>query len=497
MRALVFLTLFVLLALRITAIFVIPPVSEEIVHLQIANDISRFVQLPIYFYQQEYMGPLECYLMAPLVRLFGSSLLAGRFYNSFFFIAFLGIYFMVVRRLFGQRLSGYVLALLAVLPFPALFFTTVVGWAESLTLAALCLFLLLKTGEDAGKRIWPSLLLGFVSGISFWTNPIFVIWLAAILAGLIGVVPETWKKGIPLRFLAGFALGLFPIWTHLIQTGTLMRMEGASDSSARFSNFSYVPKVFYLFFARMKYFFTAWSGGMEPPFAAASLRGVSLIPFALFAASFTSLALFFLRRRHGMSTEEKLFHLFILIPPLILLPIYSFRNFIRDEGMRFFLPLIVPYAFAISWWLCQRQAAILRRAILGLLLGIQLAGIFFSSQTALRNRAELEKLIQFLEEKGLTTGIAEFGLAYSLNALSQDRLLVTPPWYHAALRPLLDKVRERGPRFFILHQTSERFRRRLEEDSNLEKASLAHCDIYYGNSELLKQFVTVGELKEE
>lgn len=497
MRVLVCCGILALLVFRILAIFVIPPLDDEAVELRMADDIGRFVNFPVYFYQQAYMGPLECYLLAPFLRLFGSSLPAGRTLNSIFFLSFMAMFLWVVRRLFDRTLTATLFILLCVLPFPILFFTTTIGWAESLTLDMVSLILLLKVVEAPVKARSTSWMLGFVSGLAFWCNPIFVVWLVPIGIGLAIQIPSSWKRGLPVYFLVGFIVGLFPIWIHGLQTGTLISMAGTSLSSSQFAGPEDMPKIFYLFFARMKYFLTSFSYGMESPVAGFSIRWASWVPFSLFVISFASLALFFARRRDALSPKERLFYVFVLVPPVVLVCLYSARNFLNDEAMRFFLPLVIPFTFSMAWWLREHCSPILRKWILCLLLGVEIAGTLFSAKGELKKKSELEQLVRHLEEKGLTTGIAEFGLAYSLNILSHNRLLVSPPWYNAADRTVLEKVRKGEPHFFILDHSTGRFRKRLEADPHLRKTSWRRYDIFYGDSGLLKQFVTMGELKEE
>ena len=481
--------------LRAAALFVIPPLDDGVVLLQMADDIAHLRRFPIYFDQQEYMGAIECYFLAPFVRVFGSNFWALEAAYGLFYLAFFALCVWTAQRVFRGRLTLYVFLLLAILPFPALFFTTVIGYGEVLTFAMVSLVFLLRIMRKEEGGGGSAFFLGLVAGLSLWSNLIYVVWLLPLVGLLVFMAPNSWRRGLPFLFSLGLLIGLVPVWIHGIQTGRLMDIsQGAGRGFASPEN---LLRLFYLFFARMKYFLSSFSFGNLPPAADLLFRLVSFFPFLVFAFSFLSLLFYFFRSGRQIPLEEKAFYIFILVPPFVLLPLCISRNLIGDEGMRFFLPLLIPFVFAVAWQLARIRASFWRRGVLGGLLLIFLAGSVYSARHELQETRERRELIQFLREHRLQAGIAEFGITYSLNVLSGGELLVTPPWYNAAYRPVLHRVREAGPRFFILGRGTVRFRKRLEADPRLQVAAVGRYDIFYGNSDLLRQFVTPGELMEE
>jgi len=422
---------FALLIFRLLAIFIIPPGGDEVIHLYIAEDIATLSRFPVYFYQQEMMGTLESYVIAPFFRLFGFSFWGGRLYYSLFYLSFMALYLGVVRRLFNRELTTYLFILLSVLPFPALFFTTVVGWNEILAFAALSLVLVLKIANQRGKGSGSSWMLGFLSGLAFWCNPLFVIWLAPIGISLIWLIPMSWKRKLPLWFVFGFLVGLFPVWIHGFQTGTSMNL--GSYVTSGLTKVEDLPLVFYLFFARLKYFLTTFSFGPVSPLVDGLTRWLTLIPFSLFLGSFGALLFHVVRSGSVQSVKEKVFYSFTILPPFALLILYCSRGavFSQTEGLRFFLQLLPAYVFAVSWWISGLRSPYWKKGILGLLGAILLLGFLYSGKEMFQRTSNFREVIRFLERKNLHFGIADIGIAYSLNALSQNRILATPVPYRA------------------------------------------------------------------
>jgi len=474
-----------LLTFRLLAIFIIAPIGDEVALLYMADDFAHLKNFRAYFYHQDVLGPLEAYFIAPFYRFFGFSFWAGRFYNNlFFFLPLVGMFLWVVRRLFDRELTAYLFVLLSVLPFPALFLTTMVQRVPMLTLALLSLVLLLKLAEGQGKFSWKSLSCGFVSGLAFWFHPISVVWLVPIGISLLWLIPTGERMKLLFRFALGFLAGLFPVWIHGIRTGVLMSAEGHGGSG--FTGPGEVLQMAYLFFVRAKYYLSTFSYGNVSSLVDQLVRWLSLIPFVLFSASFAALSFHFCRTLRRQQLEEKIFFLFMILPPLILMPLYCSRNLIEDESARFLMPLTVTYVFSVSWWVKSIKSVLLKQGILAVLISVLLLGNFFSGVQELKRTLGFRKLVQFLEEKDLRAGVADIWTAYTINMLSNHRIVASPLPHHAMVEPVWQEVKERGPQFLIVDRASPRLRQRLEADQNLRRESIAGYDIFYGYSPFLE-----------
>ncbi len=483
------LCLFFLLILRIFALFAVPPHPDEIVQILMTDDIAHLKNFPLYFYGQTFMGPLESYLLAPFVRIFGSYYLRVRVWNELFYLGMVFLFVRTVKRLFDRELSGYVLFFLSVAPFAVLFFTTVVGYGEVLLLAILSLVFLLKVSESNEKSPRYAFILGILSGLAFWCNPIYVIWLVPLGVSLIGLIPSSWKKMIPFWFGAGFLAGLFPAWIYAFQAGRPMLIHTAGT---QFTPFNKLPQSAYLFFARLKYFLTT-SFFEKDSLVRKLIMGPALFVFGVFLVSFGSFLVSFLGNFKKHSVQEKIFHLFILLPPFILAGLYISRDLNWDEGIRYFLPLMISYAFVMAWWIKRLKPVFLRHGLVTVLGGIMVLSSLASLKMENRRRLDLVEIFQFLQKNQLQFGVGDLNSAYGMNALSHGQIQVTPALYEVRYASLWKTVMEKGPQFFIFEQVDHRYKSRLAFDPHLKKATAGRRDIYYGPSELLRE---IAETKE-
>lgn len=483
----------VLLVLRSFAILTIPPGGDEVLYLYMADDIAQGVRFPLYTYEQQVLGTLNSWSLVPFLKLFGLSWPGVRFYYGLFYLAFMGMYLWIARRLFSRELVNNLFVLLSILPFPMLFFTTIPCWMDVPFLAILSLLILVKMADQTSSQsVWPSLALGFVSGIGIWCNPLFVIWMVPAGISVMGLIPG--KKIRPaIGFFLGFLAGLFPVWIHGLQTGTLMNLDRKGGSG--FVSLEALPQALYLFFSRMKYALSTFSFGPISPLVDGLLRAFSWIPFLIFSFSFAFFFFDFLKTRRDQTLPRRIFYHFIIIPPVIFAVLYSSRNFssTRDEGMRFFLQLLIPYSFAVAWQLERLKPEFLKKGLSGLLLGILLGGNLFSGWMLSRRGSELREVVRFLEREKLQFGIADMGIAYPLNVLSGHRIITTPLPHHAAARSIWEKVKAAGPRYLVLERENPQLRKELERDSNLKKDSVGSYDVFYGESDYLTSILDVQE----
>ena len=456
------------------------------VQLYMARDIAHFVNFPVYFYGQQYMGPLESYVMAPLVRLFGFSWIKGRIYYEIFYLSFMGLYLWTVRRLFNHETTLYLFILLCVLPFTALFFTVIVGYSEILALAALCLATLVKIASDTKSQKALTLLLGAVSGLAFWCNSLFIVWLIPIGVILFTVIPSSWKRGLPLWFSIGFLAGLFPVWIHGIRTGTFLVVQGAGY---RFAALRDTPQILFLFFSRLRFFLSTYSFGWDFPILTQVIIMTSFLPLVLFGVSFCALLFSVLKNFHNRTPAQKSFYLFMILPCWMLGLFYVFRDMRADEGMRYFLPLLFPYAFSIAWWTQTIRQESWKKIILVTLAGVLLLGSAESLKMQRRDTVEIYQILNFLRKNGLNYGVTLSEPAYALNALGHEEILATPILYNARYGPAWEMVKKQGPSFYILERSDPFYRKEAETDPNLKKISFPRYDLFYGRSPLLLEIL--------
>ncbi len=486
LRFWIFAAFFLFVIFKVLAVFTIAPAYDEMVQNYMAYDISRLVRFPVYFDGQLHMGPIESYFMAPFFRWFGFTYIKARIYYGLLYISFLAIFLWIVRKLFDPELTVYLWVLLALAPFSVLYFTTIVGYEEILTLAILSLFILLKISYSPRQAGIRSFFLGAVSGAAFWSNAIFVIWFPPLMLGLWMALPPGRKKGTLLGASAGIAAGASPIWIHGFKTGEWLSLIVAGGEFVKSGDLGH---FIYLFFARMKYFLTTFTFSGGARLENHWIRYASIVPFAIFAVSFGSFVYSFLKNWRAKPVQERILFLFMALPPVVLTALYSSRQLSDDEGIRYFLPLMIPYAFVTAWWIRQFRFVFWKWAVLCSMVAILSFTTLHSFEWVVGQRSELVQIYNFLREKQLRYGIAEMNLAYPLNALDHGSLVVTPVPHDARYTPVLSLVREKGPSFLILEKVNRRYREQIEADPALKKESLYGYDIFYGQGQSLKEIL--------
>ncbi len=477
------LPLAVYLVTRAAAILLIVPTFDEIGQNYITNDIAHLVRFPIYFDGQNYMGPLESYLMAPFFRLFGNTYFHARIYNQIFYLIFAAILLRILWKRFGQEIAFYALSMLCVLPFTALFFTTIVGHAEILMLAALALQMLLAVAEKPQQSAFPAFGLGLVSGLAFWCYGIFIIWmLPTALSLFVLCFQGKYPKRILFFSAAGLFAGLIPCALYFLQTGIFMGMEGGGG---KFISLSRIPGLVYLCFARLKYFFASSFISNAPPAVKALNKALSFYPTAVFLAAFLGGVFYYLRTFRQKNPAEKILWFYMILPVPILLVLYSLRDLTQDEGMRLFLPLLVSFVFFMSVGLKTIKSLALRRLILGGLLGTWLVTDIFSFQGQALKLREANQIVEFLSQKDLRYGLGDMKISYTLNILSRGALTVSPIQPFVRYKPLWEEVETHGASFFVTDRNGG-YSDLLTQSSGLQKQTMGDYEVFYGPSEGFK-----------
>jgi hypothetical protein len=167
----------------------VPPTnSDEATMGLAATHIADGTDLPVWFYGQAYMGPIEAYLAAPLFALFGSSTLLLRLPILFGYAAFLFLMYRLTVRLFTPGLAVVTVGLLA-LGSDRMIKNQMIaggGYPEMLPAAAGLMLLALwlaDGGHQPFRRAAGYATFGLVTGLALWVD-----WLILPYLGVAGIV---------------------------------------------------------------------------------------------------------------------------------------------------------------------------------------------------------------------------------------------------------------------------------------------------------------------
>ncbi len=194
----------------------LPMNSDEGTMVLMAMHIEEHGDHPIFFWGQNYLGPIEAYVNAVLFRLFGASVWSARLGDILFFAGFLTCMYVLTSRLYSKSFALIMLALLGTgTEFVVTFQTTGSGYAA---LPFLCVFSFLiayKIASDRFMRPFPRailyLLWGVISGLALWSHLVTAPYL--LVSGLLLVV-LCWRQVLKWGMwcmLLGLIIGVWPL----------------------------------------------------------------------------------------------------------------------------------------------------------------------------------------------------------------------------------------------------------------------------------------------
>ena len=224
----------------------LPLESDEAIVGLMARHILYAGDRPVFYYGQEYMGPLEAVTAALSFAVFGPSLIALRVAPMLWSVVLVGSSAAYARLAFGRAAFWATLAYLAIPPLFLITWSVKArgGYPELLALGALALYQTIDLVASPDGRSWRWLALGAVAGVGLWTDPLIVVFLAPATVYLIlqlrsrlfrwtspatvGVatlscapmlVANAREPGVTLRQLAGPAVNQ-PITVHQLIANT-------------------------------------------------------------------------------------------------------------------------------------------------------------------------------------------------------------------------------------------------------------------------------------
>ncbi|WP_435871361.1 hypothetical protein [Micromonospora echinaurantiaca] len=217
-----------------------PTNSDEATMGLAALHIAQGRQFPVWFYGQEYMGPLEAYLAAPVFALAGPSVLGLRLPALALYALFVLLAWRLTLRLTGDRWFALLVVALLALGSDRIVKNQLIagGGYPEMNPAGMALALLaydLVAGRP-GRRLPRWAAWGFLAGLMAWVDPLVLPYVAATGAVLLGF---RWGE---LRGRAGALLGLAaalgaaPLLGHGLLTGrnplAALVAAGGGDQSA-------------------------------------------------------------------------------------------------------------------------------------------------------------------------------------------------------------------------------------------------------------------------
>lgn len=383
------------------------------------------------FYWGQFYGAGQPYVALPLAFLLGSKPWVMRFSGVLLSAVIALIVWRIARRVLHGRFSAAMVAALSfVLPFPSVLqFTYAYGFRPVTYLCAwLCVLLSLQVTQKR-SGLWRWVLLGFVSGVGWWSSP-EVVW--GVLPALF-IVLDTWRhhwerRRVSREFLStlgGFLAGAFVwLWVSVTSRGATLKPQASQSGIARrfVSFFEYVlPQQFGL----RQY---------GPSAETLSHRGLTLVLYLgmlviLVAASYWAIRLGGCRRALGLTAA---------CSPIVF-AINPATWYWADGRYALFLAPLYLLVVGIGVEAILTRRNVKRPLALRGAIAILVCGIFGLSQMVFISFADslpptpafgadngARSAAVALVDHGVTAGWADYWLAYRLDAMSTGTLHLSP-----------------------------------------------------------------------
>jgi uncharacterized membrane protein len=406
-------------------------------------------ELPAFYWEQHYLGTIEPMTAALVFAVMGPSAAALKLVPALYSVAFIGVLYMVARRICGPGVAQMSAMYLAVPPsfFAAWNVKARGGYPEALLLGAVCLLAAQRVSKrpaDRNLATWRWwITLGLASGLALWTHPMSVVLVAA--AGLyLLLMVRPWSA----RWTRGPRLAA-PVWLAAVAF-----MAGLS------------PAIIHNLANDLPSLRFAAEGGTEPRAALLNLWGLTRygLPVLVGLAEGTpsrellvqdwptrigsswlvtvtlpllGLYLIWWHRRslvalvRGDETEDRqpalLLLVLLLVPPFV--AVSRFANLWAEP--RYALPIYaaVPLVMSVVWAV-RRRWRWLGSLLLACLLGLNVASLESSDYrlslptsaggSTAANRAEL---IAALQARGIDRMYTDYWLAYPIAFESREQIV--------------------------------------------------------------------------
>ena len=461
-----------LVGLIALAVIVRLPFWVEALRLPVDGDtaivglMARDGKLSPTFWGQPYGSPLDAWVAAPFVAVFGDTPLAVRLPVFLLGLALVPLAWALARRLHPAA-AGPAALLLACPPAYLLLLSALPPPVYPTTLALLGLLLLgaLRLADDGRVCLTAFSAWGLLAGLAVWTH----------LVSLAIVVPTAlwlaWRArrarlGVALAVL-GLLAGSAPWWTRLAgdpSATTVVSLTGDGDATWNHLR-GLLPRLHEPLLGLL--------GAHTPTTADDPLNHVGLpvagqVALALLYVLGLLRAVRIARRAWltGGDVGRRTVCAVGLLGVCALLTIVAFPWPLRSgpETIRFLTPAALPLAVLVAWAPAaegQRRGAwvmALTLALLHLLPAAQLLGAWRASSPERPLLPDCRDVLRLLDERGTRRAWASYDTAWCLTYLSGRRVIASQPWNERfpGLPPRFrDEVRLAGDAVWVLRPEAD------------------------------------------
>ncbi len=381
--------------------------SDEAIPALMGKHIAEGKVPPLYFYGALFQGSLPQHYYALPFKIFGFSVFLAKLSAFLMFLAFLVVQFLLIQEVFSFSFA-LIAGLFYCLPWPHLIlasfdlgsgFPVVLFFGSAIFALTYLIYEKDRTHLDG--------LLGFLSGLAFWTHQISFIFILTISFFLIYKLRFHWQRYLKIGFY--FFVGAFPVVLSEIFMGfRLVRLLFSGEAGS--TNWQKINRL-------KDYLAAIVSSG--PGY-------LNLACLILIAGGTIFLILAFLK---NPKKRKNPFHLLFAIYILAFASVYLFSDFSNVAVIRYFyiLYLGLPVLFGAVFYIIPNiKVRALATGIFFLaLFSLGNAKTVFIDFKFLKNvHYQRQQVLQAMEETGEKYWQGEYWLSYLITALSEERLIV-------------------------------------------------------------------------
>ena len=390
---------------------------------------------PIFFMGQAYMGTLDSWLIAVGFRLLGESVMAIRLVQSALYLLVVASAYYAAWALSRRVTIAWVTSLTFAIgsPLVTLYTTaTLGGYNEAMILGHLLVGLGYTIARDPARAPWRWAVFGLAAGLGWWTNALIVVYAVPVGIYLLYRLVRGGRLPVGGVVLAvvGFFIGSAPWWvysfSHELATIRFFfpdLFQSDEPVGAMLPSQPFDVRILGLFLFGFPVVIGArfpWTGDYFAP-----LIGVIVLTVFVFAWY-----VFWRRRKTHLLPG-----VFALMGGIVIMlcAVYLITRFSSDPSGRYFLPLTLPFGFALGVFVSALPGRILGAGVMLLVLGYFAAGQWsaarapegfttqFVANTHLHNGDD-DALMAWLDEHDIQHGYTSYWVSFRLAFLSGERI---------------------------------------------------------------------------
>ena len=403
------------------------------------------------------MGSLDAFLVSFAFKIFGIHVWVIRFVQIFLFsLTLISFYMLVIIAFDDYKIAFFSSLLLVVAPINLILYTTVSlgGYGEAFLfgiisiLVSISLIKQFQISQEINFRTsFYFIILGFITGLGFWTNAISLVFsIPAVLFVIYQIIKLKLSFNkifrVAIILLISFIIGSF-LWWFALFSGT----NGQIFSELRGGAVAVEPGNFFSRILTHTISFLLFAPtvitGLRAPWSTQPIN----IWFTPFVLAFWILIIYTnFKIYRKFNPIEKITANLLLACAAILIAAFIFSSFGADPSGRYFLPITIILSVFAGISLVKFQNKILIYGLFVITLIFYIFAMFASAVNkpgittqfyapAQVDQSKLQDLKDFLINNREFRGYTNYWVAYPLNFISDEKIIAIPALpYHQDFR---------------------------------------------------------------